>query len=197
MQAGYDTTALTMANILYELTLNPDCQKKLQEELSDADLKDYAVLQYLPYLDAIIHETLRKHPVLTALGKICTKEYKISGTNLIIKPGDTVHINAIGIQYDPKYYPNPETFNPENFSKERKDERSPYTFLAFNQGPRICIGMRFALLEMKICISHLLSKFNFIPCEKTKRNFEVDTISFLGGIKGGAWVKCERRKTSS
>jgi len=194
MQAGFDTTALTMSNCLYELTLNPECQRRLQDELSEANIDDYSVLQGLPYLDAVLHETLRVHPVVAMLEKICTKEYKVPGTkNLILKPGDSIRINSIGIMQDPKYFPNPETFDPENFMKERKAERDPLTFTGFNQGPRSCIAMRFALLEMKICLSHLLTNFNFVSCEKTQRNFETATDGFLGGIKGGAWVRCERR----
>ena len=133
------------------------------------------------------------HPVLAGLIKICTKEYKVPGTNLVIKPGDVIQINAVGIAHDPKYFSNPETFDPENFMKERKAERDPLTFMGFNQGPRSCIAMRFALLEMKICLSHLLMNFNFLSCEKTKRHFETTVDSFLGGVKGGAWVQCERR----
>lgn len=194
MQAGYDTTALTMSTALYELTLNPECQRKLQEELDEANIDDYSTLQGLPYLDAVIHETLRMHPILPTLDKICTKDYKVPGTNITIKPGDVIQISAMGIGFDPKYFKNPEVFDPENFMKERKAERDPLTFLGFNQGPRSCIAMRFALLEMKICLSHLLMNFNFIPCEKTTRNYETSVDGFLGGIKGGAWVKCERKK---
>ena len=193
MQAGFDTTALTMSNALYQLTLHPECQRRLQAELDEANINDYSVLQNLPYLDAVLHETLRIHPVLAALEKVCTKEYKVPGTKVTIKPGDSIQINNVGISYDPKYFTNPETFDPENFMKERKAERDPLTFLGFNQGPRSCIAMRFALLEMKVCLSHLLTNFNFISCEKTKRNYEFATDNFLGGIKGGAWVKCERR----
>merc|ERR1719242_1380860 len=87
MQAGFDTTALTMSNALYELTLNPECQRRLQDELAEANIDDYSVLQGLPYLDAVLHETLRVHPVLALLEKICTKEYKVPGTkNLTLKP---------------------------------------------------------------------------------------------------------------
>ena len=193
LQVGYDSTALTMSNAVYELTLNPECQRRLQEELSDANINDYSVLQNLPYLDAVLHETLRVHPIIPNLAKICTREYKVPGTSLTIKPGDSIEINATGIHHDPKYYTNPESFDPENFTKERKAERDPLTFMGFNQGPRSCIAMRFALLEMKICLSHLLTNFNFISCEKTTRNWETAVDSFLGGIKGGAWVRCERR----
>jgi cytochrome P450 len=52
------------------------------------------------------------------------------------------------IMKDERFFENPEKFDPENFSPEKKSERSPYTFLAFGQGPRNCIGMRFALLQV-------------------------------------------------
>ena len=193
MQAGFDTTALTMSFMIYELALNPEYQKKLQDELDDTNLDNYTELQSLPYLDAVIHETLRKYPGAAALERTCMKDYKVPGSNIVIKKGQKVNVNRIGISYDPKYFPNPEKFNPENFSKENRALRDPYTFLGFSQGPRNCIAMRFALLEVKICIAHLLTRFNFLPCEKTKRKFEIDRTTIFGGIAGGFWVKCERR----
>ena len=193
MQAGFDTTALTMSFLVYELALNPECQKKLQDELDDTNLNNYTELQNLPYLDATIHETLRKYPGAAALERTCTKDYKIPNSKIVIKKGQKVQINRMGISYDPKYFPDPEKFNPENFSKENRALRDPYTFLGFSQGPRNCIAMRFALLEVKICISHLLTRFNFLPCEKTKRKFEIDRTTIFGGIAGGFWVKCAKR----
>ena len=193
MQAGFDTTALTMSFLIYELALNLECQKTLQDELDDTNLDNYTELQNLPYLDAVIHETLRKYPGAAALERTCTKDYKIPGSNILIKKGEKVNINRIGISYDPKYFPNPEKFNPDNFNKENRALRDPYTFLGFSQGPRNCIAMRFALLEVKICIAHLLTRFNFLPCEKTKRHFKIDRTTIFGGIEGGFWVKCEKR----
>ena len=52
------------------------------------------------------------------------------------------------IMKEEKYFSNPEKFDPENFSADKKAERNPYTFLAFGQGPRNCVGMRFALLQV-------------------------------------------------
>ena len=105
----------------------------LQDELDDTNLDNYTELQNLPYLDAVIHETLRKYPGAAALERTCTKDYKIPGSkNVVIKKGQKVSINRIGISYDPKYFPNPEIFNPDNFSKEARATRDPYTFLGFS-----------------------------------------------------------------
>ena len=70
-------------------------------------------------------------------------------------------MSSIGIHQDERYYPNPHQFNPDNFSKEARQSRSPYTFLGFGQGPRACIGMRFALLEAKVAIAMVMQLRSF------------------------------------
>lgn len=180
--AGYDTTATTMSYILYELVVNQDCQETLFEEVENAKMKglSYDTIQALPYLDAVIHETLRRHPVVAELDRPCTKEYKIPNTSLVLKKGDLIGINNIGICLDPDIFPNPEEWNPENFTKENCANRNPYSFLAFSLGPRNCIAMRFAMFEMKVCILHLVSEFKFLPTPKTNKNVEVDPKHILG-----------------
>ena len=195
--AGYDSTGTTMSYILYELAINQDYQDILFEEIENAkkggSKLSYETIQSLPYLDAVIHETLRRHPVIAALERPCTKDYKMPNTNLAIKKGDLIRVNNIGICFDPDIFPNPEEWNPDNFSKESRAGRNPYSFMAFSLGPRNCLAMRFALFEMKVCISDLVSKFRFVPCEKTCKNVQWDPKLILGGAKGGLWIKCENR----
>merc|ERR1712179_740555 len=81
-----------------------------------------------------------------------------------------VFINSTAIHMDPKHYPNPKIFNPENFRKEIKAERHPMTFFGFGLGPRSCIAQRFALLEMKVSIVAVLHKFNLVRNSKTEEN---------------------------
>ena len=97
---------------------------------------------------------------------------------------------------DPNIFPNPYEYNPENFLKENSSDRNPYSFLTFRLGPRNCIGMRFSMFEMRVCITSLVSKFNFIPCEKTTAygNLDYDPTDFFGRPKGGLWIKCETRE---
>ncbi len=95
---------------------------------------------------------------------------------------------------DSKYYPDPLVFNPERFGPDAKANRNPYTYLPFGQGPRNCLGMRFALLQMKIALAKVLSKYRVVPCEKTvKGNLEIDPTSPQSMPKGGVWVKVETR----
>ena len=93
----------------------------------------------------------------------------------------------------PNIFLKPEEWNPENFLKENRGNRNPYSFMAFSLGPRNCIAMRFAMFEMKVAISHLISKFLVLPTSKTCKNVRVDPKHVLGAAKGGLWVKFEER----
>ncbi len=73
-------------------------------------------------------------------------------------------------------------------------KRSPYTFLAFGQGPRSCIGMRFALLEVKVCLVHVLSKFSFVACDETPASLTRDPASNFGQPLEPVVVKVVERK---
>ena len=197
LSAGYDTTGTTMSFILYQLAMNQDAQEALCDEIRDAgedvDKLSYETIQGLPYLDAVIHETLRMHPVAGILERVCSKEYKVPGHDLVIPKGGIVRLNNVGICYDPEIFPDPKRFNPERFLKENRGDRNPYSFMGFSLGPRNCLAMRFAMFEMKMCISHLVANFRFLPCEKTIKDLEYDPKNFLGGTKGGLWIQCEHR----
>lgn len=94
---------------------------------------------------------------------------------------------------DEKYFPNPEEFNPDNFSPERKAERNPYAFLAFGQGPRNCIGMRFGLLQVKTAIIRLIANYKVKPCSKTVEKLYPNPMSQSLQPKGDVWVKVQER----
>ena len=191
--AGYDTTGTTMSYILHELALNQDIQETLYEEIQNAKDLSYDTIQSLPYLDAVIHETLRRHPVIATLDRPCSTNYKIPNSNLVLEKGLRIRVNNVGICNDPDIFPKPEEWNPENFMKENRGNRNPYSFMAFSLGPRNCIAMRFAMFEMKVAISHLVSKFFVLPTSKTSANVRVDPKHVLGAAKGGLWVKFEER----
>merc|ERR550519_2419869 len=197
--AGYDTTGVTLSFAAYELANHPDIQEKLREEIDEAfeeagdKMPDYSIIQNLPYLDQVIHETLRHHTIVGYNTRSSVGDYTLPGTNIHLKNNDMVALNVMALHMNPKFYPNPEVFNPENFSKEAKAGRHPYTFLAFGQGPRGCIGMRFALLEAKIALAAVVRKFNLTKSEKTTEPLELDPASQVGYIKGGLWLKAEER----
>jgi len=201
MMAGYDTTATLLSYGSYALAKNPEAQTRLQEEVDEAfadadggeEFPDYSVIQALPYLDMVVHETLRLYAPVPMNNREATMDYRIPGTEVHLKKGDLLSFSVEGLHRDPAHWSHPEEFYPEHFSKEEKATRSPYAFQAFGQGPRNCIGMRFALLEAKVALLAVCRRFTFLPGTKMKEPLRQDPNSQLGWPKGGIWVNVQRR----
>ncbi|RZB40914.1 p450 domain containing protein [Asbolus verrucosus] len=186
---GFDTASSLMCFLGHELAVNQHIQRRLKEEirklLIDTDGKiTYEHLLSMKYLDMVISETLRKWPQATWLDRKCTKEFEIEPKNegeprLKVNVGDICWLPVYAIHKDPNYYPNPDVFDPERFSDENKDKIKPTTYLPFGIGPRNCIGSRFALLETKILMFHLLTNFDIVPTEKTQIPLKIDKNNIL------------------
>ncbi|KAM6407829.1 cytochrome P450 3A12-like [Rhynochetos jubatus] len=179
--AGYETTGSTLSYLAYNLATHPDVQQQLQDEI-DATLTNKATSMYnaimqMEYLDMVVNETLRLFPPGGRIERVCKKTVEINGVTI---PKDmVVMIPAYVLHRDPVYWPEPEEFRPERFSKERKESMDPYTFLAFGAGPRNCIGMRFALLTVKLAVVILLQNFSFRTCKDTPIPLVLDTKGFM------------------
>ncbi|KAM6157229.1 cytochrome P450 3A9-like [Erethizon dorsatum] len=166
---GYETTSSTLSFIMYALATHPDVQKKLQQEidtiLPNKTPATYDVLIQMDYLDMVVNEILRLYPVTGRLERACKKDVEING--VVIPKGSLVMIPIYALHRDPKYWKEPEEFCPERFSKKNKDNIDPYIYLPFGTGPRNCIGMRFALINMKLAIIRVLQNFSFQTCKET------------------------------
>ena len=128
--AGYDTTGTALAYACYHLSKNPDVQEKLRNEIlaiagDDSDDLTYDQIQAIPYLDQVVHETLRFSNPVGLLSRATCKPYTIPGTDLTLEENFPVWINSIAVHMDPNIYPDPTKFNPDNFSKENKAKRHP------------------------------------------------------------------------
>jgi len=71
------------------------------------------------------------------------------------------------MHYNPKYFPEPEKFQPERFLKPNDSEIVPFSYIPFGGGPRVCIGQRFAMIEMKIAMAKLLANFKIVATPAT------------------------------
>lgn len=121
----------------------------------------------------LLLEVLRLYPPVPFVDRNCVKSYTIEPINSNEKPvhlekNDIIWIPIYGLHKDPKYYPDPEKFVPERFSAENKELIKACTFVPFGNGPRTCIASRFALLQAKVILVNLLTKFEIIPTEETK-----------------------------
>ncbi|KAM4813614.1 cytochrome P450 3A41-like [Urocitellus parryii] len=179
--AGYETTSSTLSFIMYLLATHPDVQKKLQQEI-DETLPNkapvtYDVLFEMKYLDMVVKETLRLYPIIERIERVCKKDVELN--RVLIPKGTNVAIPIYCLHQNSTYWPEPEKFYPERFSKKNKDSINPYVYMPFGNGPRNCIGMRFALMSMKLALIRLLQNFSFHPCKETQIPLKLRKTPFL------------------
>ncbi|KAK9509248.1 hypothetical protein O3M35_006603 [Rhynocoris fuscipes] len=188
---GVETSSSFLTFTLFEIAANIDIQNKLRNEIKsiikDENVinMDYDKLCSLNYLDSVLSESLRKYPLVNFLSRICIRETTINGLN--IQPGIKLFIPTLGLHMDPEYYPQPEKFLPERFSNENRTKLNKFVYLPFGEGPRICLGYKFALTQVKMAIVTLLLNFHLdLPAEdKGKTSLEFDANSlFLVTAKG-------------
>ncbi|GIX78376.1 cytochrome P450 3A12 [Caerostris extrusa] len=182
--AGYDTTASTLSFVSYLLALNPDIQEKLHQELVDTLEKTngeltYEALQGMKYLDNIISETMRLYPPATRMERQCTQDYELGNTGISIPKGMILTVPVCAMHRDPQNFPDPEKFDPDRFSTMEKAGRDQYTYLPFGAGPRNCVGMRFALTEIKVCLAFVVANFKISKCPETRVPLEFLTVQGL------------------
>ncbi|KFO19785.1 Cytochrome P450 3A14 [Fukomys damarensis] len=187
--AGYETTSNALSFIMHTLATHPDVQKKLQQEidttLPNKAFPTYDVMTEMEYLDMVVSETLRLYPISSRIFRMCKKDVKING--VFIPKGTAVMVPMFVLQRDSKYWPEPDKFHPERFSKKNKENIDPYIYMPFGNGPRNCIGMRFALMNMKLALIRVLQNFSFHPCKET----QVSELTFCinSALLGGVFLK--------
>lgn len=127
------------------------------------------------------------------LNRLALEDYVVPGhPQHIIKKGMHILIPAGAIHRDERYYPQPNSFNPERFSKENVATRDSFLYLPFGDGPRTCIGQRFGKMQLMIALVFLLKYFKFNVCERTTIPMVLDKRSFLTTPAGGIYLKVEK-----
>ena len=181
--AGFETTATTLGYLTYALALNPEVQEKLYNEVKTAMGSDkeisYDDLHRLPYLDACISETLRVYPPVIRLEREVNQDFKLGDSEIKLYKGQLVEIPVYAVHHCEDYFKNADQFIPERFLPENRNQIIPYTYMPFGTGPRNCIGMRFALMEIKLAMAHILMRFRFTKCEKTEERIKFRAMHLI------------------
>jgi cytochrome P450 len=153
--AGHETTASALSWLFYWVHSLPEVQDKLRFELKNVDIDDYKKINKLPYLDAVISETLRIYPIAgTTFSRLLTQPMSVMGHNF--DPKTWFMISIYSLHHREDLYPNSKEFKPERFLQKTY---SPYEYLPFGGGNRRCLGSALALLEMKLVTTTILRKF--------------------------------------
>jgi len=159
--AGHETSALAATYTWYLLSLHPDAEAKLHAEL-DAALRGrtptYDDLEMLVYTRMVIDEALRLYPPAPLLsGRVAREDDEIcgrrvaKGTEVVISPWVTHRHRTL--------WRNPDRFDPERFTRERRMARPRFAYLPFGGGPRVCIGAQFALAEISLLLATMAQRY--------------------------------------
>ncbi|KAG9255014.1 cytochrome P450 [Emericellopsis atlantica] len=202
--AGRDTTASTLSWTLYELSRTPHAVTKLRQEILSTVGRDrtptYEHLKNMPYLKAILNETLRLYPSVPFNVRLALKDCTLptgggpDGTEPIAILKDTpIGYSTLVMQRRPDLYPpvsdnfaDPEVFSPERWSVWHP---KPHDYIPFNAGPRICIGQQFALTEMSYVLVRMFQKYDRVeshmgPIDGGKPMLKADIVLSPGqGVK--------------
>ncbi|KAF4524101.1 hypothetical protein B566_EDAN007684 [Ephemera danica] len=165
--AGFETSSSVMSYALLELAVHTDVQRRAQQEIDEVLERhdgniSYQALHEMQYLDWVMQESMRKYPPTVSLIRICTKNYTVPGSNLTIEKGTHIVIPIHAIQNDPKHFDDPTRFDPERFSDKCFKYSKQYVHMPFGEGPRQCIGYRFAKMQTKLGLLAVLRRFEVL-----------------------------------
>jgi cytochrome P450 len=159
--AGHETSSNALSWILYLLSSRPDCLERLRQEfdsvLGGAPLS-YSDVPKFEFAVQVIQEALRLYPPFWMVDRMALADDQVG--DLAIPKGSTVVVFIYGVHHSPQHWENPESFNPERFTKANEKLHRPFAFLPFGAGPRGCIGGNYATLQILMILSVLLRKYD-------------------------------------
>lgn len=202
--AGFDTSSTLMCYAAHEIAVNEDIQDKLRTEVDQCRRKGDGVISFehlngLKYLDAVVAEALRKYPPLPFTDRVCRKTFELppavpGADPVTIEPNMYITFPIYAMHNDPKYFPDPDKFDPERFNDDNKHNITPYTYMPFGIGPRICLGDRFAVMMIKTILANLIANFVLKTTKRTSIPLKFCKKSLSMGVEDGFWLELKPRE---
>ena len=188
--AGHETTATALAWTLHRLTSHPAALERAYEEVDRVGLEAKRVGE-LTWIDAVVRESLRLHPIIPIVGRLLKKPMTIGGVDLPegVVAGPCIYL----AQRDPDAWPDPERFDPARFVGKKI---SPYAWLPFGGSTRRCLGMAFSLYEMKVVLAAILKRFWLHPVPGYRARLVRRGISFAPSEEMPIWLTDRRTGTT-
>jgi cytochrome P450 len=158
--AGHETTALTLAHTLYLLSKHPDVERKLHAELEEVlggRAPSANDVRALPYTERVLKESMRLFPPAWTTGRETTEEIEVRGYR--VPKGAQVMVSQWIVHRDPRWFPNPEGFDPDRWTPERAKSIPRFAYFPFGGGPRVCIGNHFAMMEATLILAMIVQRW--------------------------------------
>jgi cytochrome P450 len=191
--AGHETTATSLSWTIKLLVENPDVLAKAEEEI-DSVVGDEPMAEAhstrLPYVDAVIRESLRLRPVIMMVGRVLQVPMEFRGFSL--PAGAVISPNIYLTHRNPAVYDDPLAFRPERFVNQKPD---PYSWLPFGGGIRRCLGMAFAMYEMQVVLATVIQHLRLFAAPDASSDYARRGITIAPA--DGALVRAARRRTLS
>ncbi len=160
--AGHETSSNGLSWLLYLFSTHPESLERVRQEfdavLGDAPLGPNEMMR-LEYTTQVIQEGLRLYPPFWMIDRQALADDRVGDVEL--PAGSTVIVYVYGAHHAPRYWDDPERFDPERFVKGSEKLRTPFTYLPFGGGPRVCIGNHYAMLQILMILSELLRRYDF------------------------------------
>jgi len=169
MMAAHDTTTSTLSSMIYELAVHPEWQDKVREEalaFTD-DAPAFDDLERFETIGRVMRETLRLYPPLPIIPRMASEETEFAGFR--IPKGAMCVISPIHTHRMSEWWDDPQRFDPDRFAPERaEDERHSHSWIPFGGGSHMCIGLRFAEMQIKLVLHHLVRRYRWsVPADYT------------------------------
>ena len=160
--AGHETTAIALTWSWYLLAQHPECEARLHDEIDSVLAGRTPTFEDLPrlaYTEGVAAEALRLYPPVWVIGRIAKEKFELAGLRL--PKGAVCVISPYLMHRDPRFYENPDRFDPGRWRPELRDAHPKFSFIPFGGGARVCIGERFAWSAMILVIATLAQKWRF------------------------------------
>uniref|UniRef100_A0AAR5Q360 Cytochrome P450 n=2 Tax=Dendroctonus ponderosae TaxID=77166 RepID=A0AAR5Q360_DENPD len=194
---GYETSALVMSYLLFNLSRHQEVQARLRAEIEEQNEIGHDQLAKMPYLNACLFESMRICPVLEHYTRVCSRPYiyktpsespkHLQRMEVNIDAGTVCFVPFGGLCHDPVYFSRPEAFSPERFL-DRDRQGFKRVFYPFGGGHRVCLGQRFGAMQVKMGIVEIIRRFQVSFDEKTHLPFAFLPWTVLNKVKGGVWL---------
>ncbi len=158
--AGHETTANALTWTWYLLSQNPEIEAKLHAELDEVLLGRTPTFEDVPklkYTEMVFAESMRLLPPVWAFGRQAIEDFELGG--YLIKKDSLLILSEWVMHRDPRWWTEPETFDPTRFTPEQKAGRNKFTYFPFSHGARNCIGEPFAWMEGVLILATLAQKW--------------------------------------